>query len=118
MSSSVPCAPSRSTLCLSWIAAQTMRYVSASCGTMRAPSGIDDHALRQDAARFWSQNAARDESDDELVVTDHEGVAGIGPARVANDDIGVFGVEVDDLSLALVTPLRPHDHDRRHHTSP
>ena len=42
----------------------------------------------------------------------------IGPAVVAADEIGMLGQQVDDLALALVSPLGADDHGRRHETSP
>ena len=41
-------------------------------------------------------------------------VAGPGSAVVAADDVRVAREQVDDLALALVTPLRADDHRRRH----
>ena len=41
-------------------------------------------------------------------------VAGTGPAVVAADDVRVAGEQVDDLALALVSPLRADDHRRGH----
>src|SRR4029079_15105258 len=65
-----------------------------------------------------AKNAARDEAHDELVVADDQRVTGVGPPRIADDDVRVLRAEIDDFALALVTPLRPHDHHRRHPTSP
>ena len=41
-------------------------------------------------------------------------VAGVGPALVAADDVRVAGEQVDDLALALVSPLRADDYRRGH----
>jgi hypothetical protein len=32
-------------------------------------------------------------------------MARIGPALVADDDVGVFGQDIDDLALAFIAPL-------------
>jgi hypothetical protein len=40
---------------------------------------------------------------------DTDGVAGIGSAAVADDDIGPFGEEIDEFSLSLVAPLKSDD---------
>ena len=48
------------------------------------------------------------------VVTDDDGVAGVRAALVAADEIGVLRKQVDDLSLALVAPLRADDDGRGH----
>ena len=81
---------------------------------------VDDHPLRQDALRLQAQDAARDEADDDLLVTDDQGVPGVGTSPEANDHVRGLRVEVDDLPLTLVAPLRSHDRDGRHgrtHTS-
>ena len=41
-------------------------------------------------------------------------VARVRAALVTADEVGVLGEQVDDLALALVTPLRADDHGRRH----
>src|SRR5690349_21102814 len=51
---------------------------------------------------------------DQLLAVDDERVAGVGPATEARDDVGVLGIEVNDLALALVAPLGSDDHDDRH----
>ena len=63
---------------------------------------------------FGAQDAARDEAHDERLVADDERVPGVGPAGVAHDHVRRLGVEVDDLALAFVPPLRADDHDRGH----
>jgi len=75
---------------------------------------IDDHALRQHAARLGAQDAARKEAHHQLVVANHEGVTGIGAAGVADHDLGELRVDIDDLAFAFVAPLGAHDHDTRH----
>ena len=46
------------------------------------------------------------------------GMARIWPAAVANHDIRVLREEIHQLSLSLVPPVRPHDHDRAHRPTP
>jgi hypothetical protein len=41
-------------------------------------------------------------------------MAGVVAAREARHDVHVRRQHVDDLALALVSPLRPDDHDVRH----
>jgi hypothetical protein len=43
------------------------------------------------------------------LAVDDDGVAGVGPAVVADDDVVAVGQQVDDLALALVTPLESDD---------
>ena len=50
-------------------------------------------------------------------VPDGDGVTGVGPALKAGDDVEVLGQHVDDLALALVTPLGTDDGDIRHGSS-
>ena len=42
---------------------------------------------------------------DELLLSHHNGVPGVGAALVADDDIGLGREKVDDLAFALVAPL-------------
>jgi hypothetical protein len=46
-----------------------------------------------------------------------DGMARIGAALVAAHEIGVLGEQIDDLALALVSPLRADDDCRRHDES-
>ena len=72
---------------------------------------VDDHALGHGADRPGLQDAARDVPDDHLVVADDQGVAGVGPARVPDDQVRGLAQQVDDLALALIPPLGPDDDD-------
>ncbi len=49
-------------------------------------------------------------TENELAVTDHDGVTGVGTALITNHIIGSLGEHIDELPLTLVSPLRPHDH--------
>lgn len=70
---------------------------------------IEHHAVPQYAAYPGMQDARRDLVKDELVLTDANGVAGVGTALIASDPIGAVSEDVDDLTFPLVTPLRAHD---------
>ena len=49
--------------------------------------------------------------EDELLLADIDGVAGVVAALVARDDVEPVREQVDDLALAFVAPLRAqHDH--------
>jgi len=79
----------------------------------------DQHGLVGN--RFWDPERQegysmydRDQVEDGGLALDDEGVAGVGAAGVAHHDLGAFGQEVDDLTLALVAPLRPDDDEGAH----
>ena len=78
---------------------------------------VDDHSLREHAGRLCAQDPARHEPDHELVVTDDEGVPRVRTTTEAHDHVGALGIDVDNLALAFVAPLRAHDHDGRHRSS-
>ena len=70
---------------------------------------IDDQAVADDGLLAGPQDAARDQLEDELLFADEDGVAGIVAALIARDDVEPFGEEIDDLPLALVSPLGAQD---------
>ena len=72
--------------------------------------GLQHHAVADDAGHLAVQDPGGDLAEDEVRVADHDRVAGVGAALVANDQVGPLGQDVDQLALALVTPLRPDDH--------
>ena len=47
-----------------------------------------------------------------------DGVAGVGAAVVANDEVVLVGEEIDDLALGLVAPLQADDTGAGHSTYP
>src|SRR4051812_17145387 len=49
-------------------------------------------------------------------VVEDDGVAGVVAAGVTHDQIGVFSQDIDELALALVTPLHS-DYDRGRHVA-
>ena len=75
---------------------------------------IDHHAVAQHARLAGMADTGGHEVGDELLAVDHERVAGIRSAAVAHDDIGALGEQIDDLALALITPLSADDDDDRH----
>jgi hypothetical protein len=74
---------------------------------------IDD-AAGADHAHLARQHAARDLPDLPRLPVGDDRVPGVRPALVAAHDVRLLGEQVDDLALALVTPLRADDHGRRH----
>jgi len=49
---------------------------------------------------------------------DHQSMAGIIAALKPGDDIGFFGVKINNLSLALVSPLSAYDSNIGHDLFP
>jgi hypothetical protein len=76
---------------------------------LEEPLDVEHHAVAEEAALAVVENARRDLVKDELVVLHLHGVAGVGPALVARDDVDVLGKNVYDLSLPLVAPLAADD---------
>ena len=75
---------------------------------------IDDHAGRDDALHLGPKNAAGDQRKLERLPAHDDGVPGVGPALVANDDIVPLGEKIDDLPFGFVTPLQPNNTRGRH----
>ncbi len=68
-----------------------------------------DDAARADHALLALQDPRGDVLQLVRLAVGHDRVAGVGAAVVAADEVGVTGEQVDDLALALVTPLGPDD---------
>ena len=75
-----------------------------------------DHAAGADDAELSGEDPGRDVVERERLAVADDRVAGVGATLVAADDVRVQREEVDDLPLALVTPLGAHDHGGRHLT--
>ena len=73
-----------------------------------------DHATGADDAELAGEDPGRNVMERERLAVADDRVTGVRPALVAADDVRVQGEEVDDLPLALVTPLGAHDHGGRH----
>ena len=70
---------------------------------------VQHHAVAEQAALFRVKNPRGNLVQDELPLAHVDSVAGVGPALVACDDVGVLGQDVHDLPFPLVTPLAPDD---------
>ncbi len=81
-------------------------------------AGVHHHAVADDRGDVGIEDAARDELEGEGHAVDHDGVAGVVAALVADDHVHVPGQEVGELALALVAPLRPDDHGCGHDAPP
>jgi hypothetical protein len=70
---------------------------------------IDDRAMRDQRNRVRPDDSARDEVELQQKVIDDDGVACVVPALSADNEMRAIGEEVDELALALVTPLQAED---------
>ena len=75
---------------------------------------IDDDPAADDRHDMRVEDARGDEVELEDLVADHDGVAGVVAALVADDERDLLGEEVGGLALALVAPLETDDDRRRH----
>src|SRR5204863_7577211 len=76
---------------------------------------IDHYAVADDAGDAGMENAGRQQPQHELAPVRVHRVAGVVAALVTSDDGKVRRQEIDDLALALVTPLRAqHCYVRSH----
>ena len=57
------------------------------------------------------ENSARNLVEDERLVADVHGVAGVGAALIANYPVGALREDVNELALAFVPPLGADDDD-------
>ena len=64
------------------------------------------------------EDAARDQLEGVAVAADDDGVPGVVATLVAHDVAVLLGQQVDDLGLALVTPLGADDDGDGHGTLP
>src|SRR5882762_7611029 len=69
----------------------------------------DSVADRAPHARM--ENSARDLMEDERLVPDLDGVTGVGAALIANYPVGALRENINELALALVSPLGTDDDD-------
>jgi hypothetical protein len=72
---------------------------------------IDDDAVADDAGDAVMQDAGRQQPQNELPAVGVDRVSGVVAALIARDDREVRRQQVDDLALALVSPLRAEHGD-------
>src|SRR5207245_3848545 len=70
---------------------------------------VDDHAVGDHRSNIRPKHAGGEKREFERLAVADDGVAGVGPAVVANDDIVLVGEEIDDLAFGLVAPLQADD---------
>ena len=80
--------------------------------------GVEHHPVAYDAMGPLTQDARRHKVENDLFAAHHYGVAGIRPALIPDDHVGKFAQYINDLSLALVAPLKAHSRNIRHESIP
>src|SRR5207249_1767576 len=68
--------------------------------------GVDDHAVADDRAQVRVQYAGGQQGKLVGAVAADDGVAGVGAAVVADDQVVGRGEEIDDFPFGLVAPLQ------------
>jgi len=76
--------------------------------------GVDYDAGADDGLLLGSQDATRDELQDEAVFADDYGMSGVVSTSDARDIVKSAGEIIDDFAFAFVAPLRADYHDRFH----
>lgn len=76
--------------------------------------GIDDHAIPDNAHFVITEDARRNEVEDVFLFAYIYSMAGVVPPLAANDDVGLFGENIDDLSLTFIAPLGANKDCIRH----
>ena len=76
---------------------------------------VHHHAVPDDGRDVVVEDAARDQLEGEGLAVDHNAVAGIVAALIADDQVHFAGEQVGQLALPLVAPLGP-DHNGCGHT--
>ena len=76
------------------------------CGQLDRVYG---YAVADDVDDMGIEDAGRERVEREPAVIIDDGVAGIGTALKADDNVRGFGQQVGDLALALVAPVGAHD---------
>ena len=79
---------------------------------------VDDDTVADHRHDVVVEDAARDQLQGVAVAADDDGVAGVVATLVAHDVAVLLGQQVDDLGLALVTPLGADDDGDGHGNAP
>ncbi len=75
---------------------------------------VEHHPVGDYAALAFVQNAGRNQMQNRLLLAHHEGVSGVVAALVTDDLIGILRVNINNFSLAFVTPLGADNHNIGH----
>jgi len=81
-------------------------------------SRVDHDAVADDGSGLLRQHAGRQQVQGVAVLAYDDGMPGVVAALVSHHVVDVVTQQVGGLALALVAPLRAHDHDGRHLTGP
>ena len=65
---------------------------------------VNHHAVADNGLLAGAENAARNQLEDELLLANEDGMAGVVAALIAGDDIEPFREKVDDFALCLRRP--------------
>jgi hypothetical protein len=76
--------------------------------------GVDDDAVADHGHDGRRQDAAGQQVEGELLVTDDDGVAGVVATLVAHDVVDPATQEIGGLSLTFVAPLGTYENDCWH----
>ena len=68
--------------------------------------GIEGHATGDDAGDVVAEDAAGNEGELPGLAVGDDGVAGVGAALIADDDLVVLGEDVDEFAFGFVAPLQ------------
>ena len=71
--------------------------------------GIENHATGDHAGHPVAKNAAGNDREFPGLAVGDDGVPGVCPARVADDDLVLFRQDVDEFALGFVSPLQADD---------
>ena len=72
---------------------------------------VQHHSGSDDALQVIVKDSRRNKVEDELPAPDSDCVTGVVATLIAGHDVELIGDDVDDLALALVTPLGPYDRE-------
>jgi len=83
-------------------------------GFFQQGDGVHHEAVADHSFLPRLQNAAWNEPDDELLVADDDGVAGVMAALVAHHVVELVREQINQLALAFIAPLRAENDDVAH----
>ncbi len=79
---------------------------------------VEHHAAGDDALHAGSQDAAGNQRQLVGLAVADDGMAGVAAPLVADDDIVLFGQQVDEFAFGFVSPLQTDHASHRHRTIP
>ena len=75
---------------------------------------VNDHAIAHHVFGSRAKNATRNGVQHVLFAIKNQGVAGIGPALKARDDVIFRGQDIDNFAFAFISPLQAQEHVNLH----